>query len=138
MFQLKKWVFISVLLSLPLFAGGRTHASHHEVDAKKLEGVFTKAKCGMCHTWETYKLGKLKKNTPDPLGGDQFGKRSGPPDLSKLSPELMKEISKSKTFLGDYLHRKVKLRGKNHSFFFKGTPDDLKIITYALIHQKKK
>ncbi|MBI2609458.1 MAG: hypothetical protein HYW47_07700 [Deltaproteobacteria bacterium] len=132
-------LLLGVFLSGTLLAAGKAASSTAQstkIDVKKLESAFKNSKCIQCHTWDTYKLGKPQKKVEDPFGSDQFG-TSGPPDLSKLSPELVKEISRSKTFLEEYLIRKVKLRGKQHGFMFKGDGEDLKLLIRALLQQKK-
>ena len=123
-----------LFLSTTLLGAGKIKPP---VDTKKLESTFKNGKCGLCHSWAAYELGKPQKKTEDPLADDQFA-TSGPPDLSKLSPELLKEVSKSKTFLEEFLTRKAKLRGKQHAIMFKGTDQDLKFLTKTLLEQKEK
>lgn len=85
---------------------------------KKATGkdLFQNAKCGMCHGIETEKLTTKGKA----------------PDLSNVGATQKAE------WIGKYLKKEEKLNGKPHGMAFKGTDDELKVLSTWLASLKKK
>lgn len=85
---------------------------------KKATGkdLFQNAKCGMCHGIESEKLATKGKA----------------PDLSNVGATQKAE------WIGKYLKKEEKLNGKPHTMAFKGTDEELKVLSTWLASLKKK
>ncbi|MCM2324441.1 MAG: hypothetical protein NDJ90_14380 [Oligoflexia bacterium] len=101
--------------------------------AKALE-VFKDRKCHDCHGMTAHGIGKPKKAE---AAEDEEGTQKEAPDLSTLSPEVMKQADPV-AFVSDYLKKKAELNGKKHKKIFKGSSAELKNLAEVMVEETKK
>ncbi len=103
-----KHLFLAVV-AIAFIAAASFNASVNAEEAKDGKTIFTEQKCDMCHSINSLGIASKKK--------------SGAIDLSNASVEGNAE------FFAKYLKKETDLKGKKHPAQFKGSDEELNIIS---------
>lgn len=126
--------FLSIIFGVLLALCCTTFAPKGASAADDGKSIFLDGKCNECHAIASQGIEVAKSDDgaleEDPFGGDDEGDDEEAPDLSGVGKEQNAE------WIADYLKKKVKLDGKKHRKRFKGSADELKVLSEWLASLK--
>lgn len=85
--------------------------------------LFKDNKCTQCHAIDALKIEKVKGDEEEKDEADEGGKKVDPPDLGGAGKEH------DAAFISKWLMKEEKIEGKKHKKKFKGSPEDLKVLS---------
>ena len=103
-----------------LLLSGIGYALYAQQDSIDAKSVFVGNKCEACHSVSTAQIACLKKNATQD---------SKSVDLSTVG------MTRTSVWIADYLLKKEEIEGKKHIKRFKGTDDELKVLSEWLVGQ---
>lgn len=117
---------VMVFFAFLLFWAGSSQAQEKATDGK---GIFVASKCTACHSVKASEV-EMKKAESEGEEAEEGESEDQAPDLSSVGNE------RSAEWLTAYLTKKEAINGKKHMKKFKGTEDDLKMLSEWLASQK--
>jgi mono/diheme cytochrome c family protein len=93
--------------------------------------LFKQNKCAQCHSIDALKISKVKSDDDEEAVLDENGKKIDPPDLSGVGKDH------DAAWFAKWLKKEVEVEGHKHKKKFKGSEDDLKVITEWLASDLK-
>jgi mono/diheme cytochrome c family protein len=85
--------------------------------------IFKQGKCTQCHSIDALKITKVKSDDDEDAVLDENGKKIDPPDLSGVGKDH------DAAWFAKWLKKEVEVEGHKHKKKFKGSEEDLKVIT---------
>jgi hypothetical protein len=109
---------------------GASAAPAKAEDAAGLK-IFKQAKCTQCHSIDSLKISKVKSDEDEEALTDENGKKIEPPDLSAVGKDH------DAAWFAKWMKKEVEVDGHKHKKKFKGSEDDLKVLTEWIVSDLK-
>jgi mono/diheme cytochrome c family protein len=116
-----KLTLVSMGMGMALICATAAPAKAEDAAGLKL---FKQGKCVQCHSIDALKITKVKSDGDDDDAVlDENGKKIDPPDLSGVGKDH------DAAWFAKWLKKEVEVDGHKHKKKYKGSEDDLKVIT---------
>lgn len=115
-----KLTLVSMGTGMALICAAAAPAKAEDAAGLKL---FKQGKCAQCHSIDALKITKVKSDEDEDAVLDENGKKIDPPDLSGVGKDH------DAAWFAKWLKKEVEVDGHKHKKKYKGTEDDLKVIS---------
>jgi hypothetical protein len=123
-----KLTLVSMGMGIALICAAAAPAKAEDAAGLK---IFKQAKCTQCHSIDALKISKVKSDEDEEAVLDENGKKIEPPDLSAVGKDH------DAAWFAKWLKKEVEVEGHKHKKKFKGSEEDLKVISEWLASDLK-